>query len=96
MPSETSMGATLPLFPPEPPLLVLLRELCTGVRCHPCPDGVSVDYLAYAAGREVDDVQRVLDALPRVELVFKAVHEHHEFDPEWTETLWRPWYRAKP
>ena len=56
---------TLDLFPRavEPPLLALLRRLCAGVGCHPCPSGLTVEYLAFAANREREDVTDELNRL---------------------------------
>ena len=60
MPTDPSPGATLPL-------LALLRSLCAGDGCHPCPDGVTLDYLVWAGGgREPEDRVDVACELSRL------------------------------
>ena len=66
----------------DPPLLVLLRKLCAGEGCHPCPGGVSEGYLSFAAG---GDVGEDLRKLWRAGKVTRIVEED-----DTAGALWKP------
>ena len=79
----TAPALQLPLaLPAESPQLALLRQLCAGVHCHPCPGGVTEGYLAFACKRPIADDLR---ALWRRGLVVREVD-----DDDTSGALWRP------
>ena len=79
---------TLDIFPRavEPPLLALLRRLCAGVGCHPCPQGVTVEYLAFAANLEREDVTGELKRLWRDGKVERTWEGDENGVPRWRVT----------
>jgi hypothetical protein len=83
------MTAQLALaLPAEPPLLALLRELCAGTgrpTSHPCPDGVTVHYIAFASAGDVRAIHAELMGHWQAGRVARTVTDDDTYG-----ALWRP------